>query len=88
LHGQMEQLSNARALKMLGLAHVMPTLDQDTIQAWLSTPGPSRQRYPDVANAVVDWIVSGDWHDPGRLAHQLWAQISPDAPDVLPIPAM
>ncbi|TNF35170.1 MAG: glycosyltransferase [Gammaproteobacteria bacterium] len=88
LHGQMEQLSNARALQMLGLAQIMPTLDRESIHTWLSASAQPRQHYPDVANAVADWIVSGDWHDPGRLAHQLWQQIGPDAPDTLPIPAV
>ncbi len=74
LHGQMEQLSNARALVRLGLATVVPALDARALTHWLAAPPAPRRHYPDVARAVADWVVAGDWDDHPRLARQLWQQ--------------
>ncbi|HEY9035297.1 MAG TPA: MJ1255/VC2487 family glycosyltransferase [Pseudomonadales bacterium] len=74
LHGQMEQLSNACALDELDLATIMPTLDRNTLTPWLAQPPGARLHYPDVASAVADWLLAGNWHDPGTLSEALWSK--------------
>lgn len=76
LRGQMEQMSNARALQQLGLAQVMMQMDDAALRAWLTAPPPEPVRYPDVAGVVADWLLAGDWQDPAPLAERLWAASS------------
>lgn len=53
LQGQMEQLSNAAALRELGYARVIRRLDQPSVGAWLAEGSkPVQVRYPDVASAL------------------------------------
>jgi uncharacterized protein (TIGR00661 family) len=73
LAGQMEQLSNAAALKQLGFGDSMEELDLNTINHWLaSKPRVDAQGYPNVAAAIVDWILSGQLGGRQALAKQLW----------------
>lgn len=60
LRGQMEQMSNALALDVLQLGQVMQSLDAATIETWLEHSRAIRVDYPDVAQAVVDWLCTGD----------------------------
>ena len=60
LHRQMEQLSNALALKELGIGDVMHDLDAAIVATWLAADPVRRVRYPDVAGAVARWILRGD----------------------------
>lgn len=79
LAGQMEQLSNAEALQMLGYARTAAELNVGAVGEWLqelAKAGESRaQRYPDVAGAIVDWILAGEWREPENLATDLWSQV-------------
>ncbi|TQV73495.1 glycosyltransferase [Exilibacterium tricleocarpae] len=82
LQGQMEQLSNAAALEQLGLGMTMNSLDAGTIRHWLDDWKGPQVVYPDVAGAIVDWLVAGDWKDSSNLVTNLWAQVeSPDIAD-------
>lgn len=75
LGGQMEQLSNAAALEKLGLAEVMDSLSALAIEDWLDHHQRQPQNpYPDVAEALVDWILAGNWGDSSieALKNQLW----------------
>jgi len=77
LHGQMEQLSNAKALCSLGLGSSMDTLDHDAVANWLEQPEGKRVVYPDVAKAIVEWLSKGNWHDKDSLNEMiidLWRQ--------------
>lgn len=60
LHGQMEQGSNALALSVLQLGHVMHTLDKDVVGIWLDSGRAHKLQFPDVAQAIVDWLQKGD----------------------------
>lgn len=84
LHGQAEQLSNARALVELGLGERMESLDIATMGAWLnslkSRPLQRSGVYPDVARAIVDWIIAGDYQAPQQLATALWSRVQSDIP--------
>jgi uncharacterized protein (TIGR00661 family) len=72
LAGQMEQLSNAKALKVLDLAIVMKRLDPSAVERLLEMPPFRPQPYPDVARLVADWIQAGDWNDVAGLAKAAW----------------
>ena len=73
LAGQLEQLSNAHVLKMLGLGDVMKGLDADAIRPWLTKGAPPPQNYPDVAQLIADWVTRGDWKDTERLVARAWS---------------
>ena len=76
--GQMEQYSNALALRKLGLGMSMDTLDTNIIKAWLQAPGNARCIYPDVAKAIADCITQSDFNNYDvsqltALSQKLWA---------------
>lgn len=73
LHGQIEQLSNALALELLQLGQVMQTLDVATIATWLEHSRAIRVDYPDVAQAVADWLTSGERQVDRAWIDALWA---------------
>ena len=74
LAGQMEQLSNALALKQLGYASVMHSLDHGTMAAWLIQPGSNRSaHFPNVADALAKWLAEGCQTPPHTLAQTLWS---------------
>lgn len=73
--GQSEQLGNAASLRQLGLANVMPRLDADAVGNWLAQRrAPAAQNYPDVAAAICDWLLAGDWQHCDALLTSLWPQ--------------
>ncbi|MCB1614697.1 MAG: hypothetical protein KDI30_01660 [Pseudomonadales bacterium] len=77
---QMEQSSNALALRILGLGETMDELDSDTIGAWLhSNKQNKRIRYPDVSEALVKWITKREFHTLDELKHELWEQVAVDS---------
>ena len=75
LHGQMEQLSNAKALESLGLGMVMNSLDPVVLKAWLNDFESKQVTYPNVARAIAKWISQGQWHNTTSLVQDLWAQV-------------
>ncbi len=73
VHNQMEQASNVLALERLGLASTMQHVDATSIGHWLLQENSNKpMNYPDVAAALVQWILSGDWHDSDTLVNTLW----------------
>ncbi len=79
LKGQMEQLSNAVALEKLNLGMSMNSLDDNALKQWLSGFSGKRVVYPNVPNALVDWIIKGDWQETESLTKKLWEEVySPD----------
>jgi len=72
LAGQLEQASNALAVKRLNLGMVMDVLDRDTVSLWLKQPQRQPVGYPDVARMIAAWIESGRWEDIEGLAKQAW----------------
>ncbi|HQQ63121.1 MAG TPA: glycosyltransferase family protein [Pseudomonadales bacterium] len=73
LLGQMEQESNGRALTQLGLATVVQGITVERLGVWLrlaniNTP----MHYPDVAETLVDWVLSGCPGNISSLAATLW----------------
>jgi len=72
LHGQIEQLSNALALDKLGLADVMHDLDAAKIETWLAKEAAHLIRFPDVAGAVVDWLLQGELEVKPSWIEDIW----------------
>ncbi|MCH8553015.1 MAG: glycosyltransferase [Natronospirillum sp.] len=73
--GQMEQMSNAHALRLLGLAETMNTLDTGKVGDWLQNGRKARVNYPDVAAALARWILAGDWTCRESLLAELWSDV-------------
>ncbi|NOT12399.1 MAG: glycosyltransferase [Methylococcaceae bacterium] len=59
LHAQMEQISNAAALRQLGYGETMFDLDATTIEKWLHNPHAVHVTYPNVAKTIVEWLSTG-----------------------------
>ncbi|OZY84807.1 glycosyl transferase [Cellvibrio mixtus] len=73
--GQMEQKSNAIALEKLGLGTMATTLDVATLARWLPLNAPTSPRnYPDVAKALVNWLMAGGGKNMEQLQQQLWQE--------------
>ncbi len=72
--GQMEQYSNALALKKLGYGSVAKSFSEQEIGAWLPLPCPEPVTYPDVSRELVRWL-QGDRFDLEALSRKLWQQV-------------
>ncbi|GMM89275.1 MJ1255/VC2487 family glycosyltransferase [Vibrio fortis] len=75
LAGQFEQLSNVATLEALGLAQMMSFLDPAALRSWLGEKQAEMVSYPDVASAIVEWILAKDWHCQEQLRRQLWEKV-------------
>ncbi|EIU7613729.1 glycosyltransferase [Vibrio vulnificus] len=75
LEGQFEQQSNVATLETLGLATVMDTLDCQVVRRWLQDALAEKVTYPQVAPAIVEWILKGEWSCHQTLCEQLWQQV-------------
>lgn len=76
LHAQMEQISNALALKQLGFGQTMYDLDMKVVEAWLYTPRAVRVTYPNVAQLVVQWIMQGMPPLQDDFIASVWGQVN------------
>lgn len=75
LAGQFEQLSNVATLEGLGMATCMDSLEAATVRQWLDEEPAESVNYPDVAQAIVDWILLGEWHSQKELTSNLWEKV-------------
>lgn len=75
LQGQFEQQSNVATLEILGLASAMDFLDASAVRKWLDEQQAERVIYPNVAQAIVDWVLQGEWHNQQTLCESLWQQV-------------
>ncbi|CAM2809962.1 MJ1255/VC2487 family glycosyltransferase [Vibrio rarus] len=76
LDGQFEQQSNVATLEYLGLGSAMLELEASTIRQWLGEPKPDPVHYPDVAGAISDWVLQGNWDQQELLSQQLWKKVN------------
>ncbi len=75
LLGQMEQLSNAQALKELKYASTINHLELKAIKDWLSQDNDIVQvSYPDVASKLAEWISNNCEKPVTELAEALWQE--------------
>lgn len=88
LHGQPEQLSNALALRQLGLGYTMDRLDQTRLSLWLERGRGATVHYPDVAGAVARWLARGDYQDIETLSASLWRNTRLPASPLFPLEDM
>ncbi len=78
---QMEQQSNAAALKKLGYATTMQSLERSTLEQWIySIEDRPIVKYPDVAKTIVEWFKDGCEEPPINLCKKLWKDI--ELPDI------
>jgi len=75
LQGQMEQLSNAQALLQLNLGEVIHAYDEEKLKLWLEKPNAEPVEYPNVADAIVNWLENGRSQGPSQLAKDLWKKV-------------
>ncbi|XOV79932.1 MAG: MJ1255/VC2487 family glycosyltransferase [Aestuariibacter sp.] len=75
LHGQFEQLSNAKTLQALDLCQVMMTLNVDAIESFIDVPQPEAVTFPSNPTLLIDWLVAKNWHDTESVLSQLWQQV-------------
>ena len=73
IDGQYEQLCNAIALQSLGRATVIQSLDREKLAAWLKRGGHKPIDYPDVAQAVTEWLIETPRRPVSSLAESLWS---------------
>ena len=75
---QMEQASNALALRQLGYGTSMERLDARRIGDWLDSDARApRLHFPDVAGALADWLLAGDYRGQAlaALSDRLWGAV-------------
>ncbi|MDT4330113.1 MJ1255/VC2487 family glycosyltransferase [Methylomonas sp. MED-D] len=75
LHAQMEQISNAAALKQLGYGHTMYNLDAAVIDEWLRHPHAVHVTYPNVAKVIVDWLKDGMPAMDADFTERVWEKV-------------
>ncbi|MFA0311612.1 glycosyltransferase [Vibrio splendidus] len=75
LEGQFEQQSNVATLEALGLAQTMSFLDAAILRGWLGEKQAEVVTYPDVASALVEWVLAGNWSNQDDLRKQLWDKV-------------
>lgn len=75
LSGQFEQLSNVATLESLGLASSMEYLDASVVRNWLDEGPGECVAYPNVAEAIVEWVLNGEWDTTEQLTKQLWSKV-------------
>lgn len=72
LHGQFEQLANARCLVERQLAQYMIELSPAAIEDWLEEGQSLRIDWPDVAPVISDWLADGALESVQSLNRRLW----------------
>jgi hypothetical protein len=55
----------------------MQSLDSATIETWLEQSRAIRVKYPDVAKAVVDWLLGSELQVDKSWIDDIWSQIVP-----------
>lgn len=74
LQGQMEQQSNALALQQLQLASRTDSLSTNVIAKWLNEKSRyNTVNYPNVANAICNWLLQGTPGEVNALSKTLWS---------------
>jgi uncharacterized protein (TIGR00661 family) len=75
LRSQLEQLSNALALEQARLGAVMPELDPAAVDGWLRNGKAIKVAYPDVGQAVAQWVLQGNWRIDPDWVREIWEQV-------------
>lgn len=75
VHAQMEQISNALALKTLGYGQMMNVMDSASIEQWLYATQAVRITYPNTARYLVQWIKDGMPPIDRSWYQQIWSSV-------------
>ena len=75
LIGQMEQVSNAEAIRQLKIGSVMNTLDNNILKDWLVEPRSKSINYPNSAYDLAKWIDGRKWEKIDTLSEKLWEKV-------------
>jgi uncharacterized protein (TIGR00661 family) len=75
LDGQMEQLSNAKAITSLKLGMAMARLNNVRVAQFLERPAGTPIKFPNVARMGAEWVEGGQWEDVEGLARVAWQRI-------------
>jgi uncharacterized protein (TIGR00661 family) len=75
LHAQMEQISNAAALKQLGYGQTMHDMDLSVIEHWLHDNHAIHITYPNIANVLVKWIQNGMPEMDPDFIEDIWSTV-------------
>lgn len=78
--GQMEQQSNALALEQLGYGFAAKELTVTTIGQWLPLKPPQPHPFPNVAHALVNWLIKERGENIEKLQQELWRDINQQIP--------
>ncbi|MGM0430122.1 MAG: MJ1255/VC2487 family glycosyltransferase [Pseudomonadota bacterium] len=74
LNGQFEQKWNARILQEQGLAQVLKRIDTGSVDNWLTQRQSQRLYWPNVAEALAQWIAAGARQPIAELSAELWSR--------------
>ena len=83
--GQMEQKSNALALRQLGYGSATNTLSEDIIRRWLPLAKPNPVMYPNVAKAVVEWLMRTKGENFAEFQQTMWSKIPQQESNEIPM---
>lgn len=75
LAGQIEQFSNACILQQMNRAWVMRDFDSKALVDWLDTEAQAPVHYPNVAQKVASWLVSGNDFEAKNLVKETWQEV-------------
>ncbi len=75
LHAQMEQISNAAALKKLNYGQTMMDMNSTAIENWLEDNNAVQISYPNVAKLIVEWIQQGMPAMNKAYTEKVWSEV-------------
>ena len=75
LHAQMEQISNAAALKQLGYGQTMNNMEASVIEQWLHDDKAIQITYPNIAEILVKWLQDGMPEMNAEFIEAIWATV-------------
>lgn len=76
LQSQMEQISNAAALKELGYGHTMKAINIPAIENWLHDNHAIHITYPNVAKILVQWLQDGMPKMDAGFIENVWENVN------------
>ena len=79
--GQMEQQSNALALCKLGYGTATNVLSEEVIGRWLLLSKPAPVIYPNVAKAIVEWLIRTNGEHFSEFQQAIWGNTASEVDD-------
>ena len=73
--GQMEQLSNAKALTQLGFATRVERWDVKTIRDWYETSELIKVNFPDITHDIAKWVMDPTQESIEQISNRLWSNV-------------